>query len=149
MNEILVYYKAVGFCLEPLSSAGRKSQIEPSGIIKLSSQSSGFVRLMRKLEFVVSKGNCGKESHVGKKGHKSVQGHITVWPNTNLCTDRVRFLLSQRRTTTGGKTAPGELWTDLRLHSAEVQVPPKADKPCWTLSAFSREPGKAMLWKED
>ena len=42
MNEILVYYKAVDFCLEPLSSAGRKSQIEPSGIVKLSSQSSGF-----------------------------------------------------------------------------------------------------------
>ena len=36
MNEILVYYKAVDFCLEPLSSAGRKSQIEPSGIVKLS-----------------------------------------------------------------------------------------------------------------
>ena len=35
-------YKAVDFCLEPLSSAGRMSQIEPSGIIKLSTESSGF-----------------------------------------------------------------------------------------------------------
>ena len=62
----LYYYKAVDFCLEPLSRAGRMSQIEPSGIIKLSTQSSGF-EAHEEIEICSIKGELWRREPYGEE----------------------------------------------------------------------------------